>query len=78
MHFILRNLNVLGTTIRITDHTGQSDARIILPMGTTDMTFAIFGAEPMGWKFDIRTESDTFLVQWKLYSTWVPGDPPNH
>lgn len=77
MHFKLNNLNVLGTTIRITDHRDQSDARILLPLGTTDMYFAIFGAEPIGWKFDIRTESDVFLVGWKLFSTWIPGDPPN-
>lgn len=77
MHFVIKNLNILGTTISITANTGEYKASIIPPLGTVDFLFTCFGAEPMGWKFDVQTESDVFLVGWKLYSTWIPGDPPN-
>lgn len=77
MRFYLKNRNVLGTTLRITAHTGQTDARIMLPMGSAEMSFSVFGREPMGWRFEIETESDVFMVEWTLCSTWVPGDPPN-
>ena len=77
MHFWIKNINVLGTTISITDSMGQSRASLILPQGTVDFVFTCFGAEPMSWRFDIRSESDAFMVIWKLYSTWIPGDPPN-
>ena len=50
---------------------------IILPLMTVEFVFAVFGREPMGWQFDISTESDAFLVTWELWSTWVPGMPPN-
>ncbi len=77
MHFELKNLNAIGTTIRINASTGEKKSSIILPLSTVDLEFSIFTTEPMGWKFDIETESDAFLVQWTLYSSWIPGDPPN-
>jgi uncharacterized protein YfaS (alpha-2-macroglobulin family) len=78
MHFQITNLNVLGTTITIdADRTQESKSQIIGPQGTVDISFTIFGAEPMGWRFDISTDSDAFLVGWKLYSSWISGDPPN-
>lgn len=77
MRFTINNLNVLPTTITIRDHTGRSQSRLIAPLGTIDLTYSIFGAEPMGWRFVIDTNSDAFLVSWQLCSTWVPGDPPN-
>ncbi len=77
MWFKIRNTNVLGTTIRISDHLGQVKQSIILPASSVEFVFTCFGAEPMGWRFDIRSESDAFLVTWELWSTWVPGMPPN-
>lgn len=77
MHFELKNLNVLGSTIRIKANTGESKGSILLPQVPVDLEFSIFGNEPFGWRFDIDTDSDAFLVQWKLYSTWIPGDPSN-
>lgn len=76
MHFQLNNLNVLGTTITISGR-GETKSLILVPAGTGDMIFDMFGKEPMGWDFNISTDSDAFLVGWELYSTWVPGDPPN-
>jgi hypothetical protein len=77
MHFEIKNVNALGTTIRITASTGESKGSIIAPLSTVDLEFSIFGNEPMGWGFSIETDSDAFIVQWNLYSTWVPGDPSN-
>ncbi len=77
MWFKIRNTNVLGTTITITDQTGQTKQSIILPASSVEFVFSIFGTEPMGWRFDISTDSDAFMVTWELWSTWVPGMPPN-
>jgi peptidoglycan hydrolase-like protein with peptidoglycan-binding domain len=77
MNFVIRNLNVLGTTISITDNFGQTQSRIIPPFGTINLLFTAFGCEPMGWSFRISTSSDAFLVGWQLCSTWVPGEPRN-
>ncbi len=77
MWFKVTNMNVLGTTIRISDHLRQSKGSVILPQTTVNFLFTCFGNEPMPWKFDIRTESDVFMVKWELWSTWVPGLPNN-
>jgi len=77
MHFQLKNVNVLGTTITISSNLGGKKSLIILPQQTSDMRFDCFGAEPMGWTFDISTDSDAFIVTWSLFSSWLPGDPFN-
>ena len=77
MWFKIRNTNVLGTTIRIRRQTGETKSSIILPASSVEFVFAIFGNEPMGWRFDVSTDSDAFMVTWELWSTWVPGMPPN-
>lgn len=77
MWFKIRNTNVLGTTIRIREQSGQVKQSIILPASTVEFVFTVFGSEPMGWRFDISTDSDAFVVTWELWSTWVPGMPPN-
>jgi hypothetical protein len=79
MHFVISNLNVIGTQIEITaspfNDTRRADVPAQLSVGLDP--FARFGAEPMEWDFEISTEADTFLVEWCLFSTWVPGDPNN-
>lgn len=77
MWFKIKNTNVLGTTIKIKSQTGETKSSIILPVSSVEFVFVIFGAEPMGWRFDISTDSDAFMVTWELWSTWVPGMPPN-
>ncbi len=77
MWFKIRNANVLGTTISIRDQYGQTKSSIILPQSSVEFLFTAFGAEPMGWRFDISTNSDAFIVAWELWSTWVQGMPPN-
>lgn len=77
MNFVLKNLNVLGTTIRITANDNQSKGLVIPPLSTMSVLFTRFGCEPMFWEFAVETESDAFIVQWTLCSTWVPGEPEN-
>jgi len=77
MHFSVSNANILGTTLTIAADTGETHSQVIVPLGTADFLFSIFGNEPRGWRFSISTNSDAFIVTWCLYSTWVPGDPAN-
>ncbi|MGN6531814.1 MAG: hypothetical protein ACTHK0_08690 [Ginsengibacter sp.] len=77
MHFQVKNVNVLGTTLSINSNLGGNKSLIILPQQTGDIRFDCFGSEPMGWTFDISTDSDAFIVAWKLFSSWIPGDPAN-
>jgi hypothetical protein len=77
MHYKIKNINVLGTTITIDSNLDGSKSLIIPPQTALDMNFSCFGSEPMGWKFEISSNSDAFIVTWELYSTWIPGDPPN-
>jgi hypothetical protein len=78
MHFQVKNVNVLGTTLSINSNLGGNKSSLILPQQTSDLRFNCFGSEPMGWSFDVSTNSDAFIVAWKLYSSWLPGDPPNN
>lgn len=75
MRYQVKNINVLGTTITIDSNRDGSRSLIIPPLATIDIKFAVFGTEPIGWQFDISTDSDAFIVTWKLFSTWIPGDP---
>ena len=50
---------------------------ILLPGVTSNIEFTTFGAELIGWSFNVGTDSDAFLVRWKLLSSWAPGCPPN-
>ena len=77
MHFVLKNQNVLGTTITIEAMSGEKHSVLILPQTTVDMSFSMFGPEPRTWTFSVDTDSDAFVVSWALFSTWIPGDPPN-
>ena len=77
MHFAVSNANALGVSISITAQDGEQQGSIILPATTADYIFAAFGAEPMGWTFTPTIDSDAAVVTWQLFSTWIPGDPPN-
>ena len=73
----VKNVNVLGTTIRISDQFGQTQEIILLPLLSHTFKFAVFGEEPLGWQFNVSTISDAFIVGYKIESTWIPGMPPN-
>lgn len=77
MHYKVKNINVLGTTITIDSNLDGRRSLIIPPQTTVDMNFSCFGAEPLGWAFNISTDSDAFIVTWQLLSTWIPGDSEN-
>jgi hypothetical protein len=77
MHFKVKNINVLGTTLTIDASNGESQGSLILPRATEDYSFSRFGNEPQGWRFHISSDSDVVIVSWDLFSTWIPGDPPN-
>ncbi|MGN6533917.1 MAG: hypothetical protein ACTHK0_19405, partial [Ginsengibacter sp.] len=77
MHFQVKNVNVLGTTLSINSNIGGNKSLIILPQQTGDIRFDCFGSEPMGWTFDVSTDSDAFIVAWQLFSSWIPGDSAN-
>lgn len=73
------NQNILGTTIAVKDTSpfGQTKESIILPQQSVTFTFSSFGEEPMGWNFDVSTNSDAFVVSYGVESTWTDGMPPN-
>ena len=77
MHFNVKNVNMLGTTLKIKSNLSGEKFSLVLPNQTVDFRFDCFGAEPMGWSFDISSDSDAFIAAWSLYSSWVTGDLPN-
>lgn len=74
-----KNINVLGTTLRVKDNSpfGESYGIILLPQQSVTFTFSRFGEEPMGWSFDVSTVSDAFIVTYEIESTWTQGMPVN-
>ncbi|AKB31723.1 hypothetical protein MSSAC_3203 [Methanosarcina siciliae C2J] len=72
MHFKVKNLHVHASTIRIKAENGESQGATIQAQDTADFEFSIAGKEPLDWRFDIETDSDTALLEWYLYSNWVP------
>lgn len=75
--FMVKNVNVLGTTLTISTNHGDPISKIILPQSTASFQFYVFGEEPTPWNVSVSTNSDAFIVAWTLYSTWIPGDPKN-
>lgn len=75
MHFVITNINVVGTTITIESSDGSQDSALILPQTSADLKFARFGQEPLSWDFHVSSDSDAFIVNWCLYSTWVTSPP---
>lgn len=74
-----KNLNVLGTTLSVKDNSpfGETKELILAPQQSVTFTFSRFGEEPMGWSFDVSSQSDAFVVGYSIESTWVSGMPPN-
>ncbi|WP_440945446.1 peptidoglycan-binding protein [Methanosarcina sp. T3] len=72
MHFKVKNLHVHASTIRIKANNGESQGAAIQSQNTADFEFSMPGKEPFDWRFDIEVDSDTALLEWHLYSTWVP------
>ena len=72
-----KNVNILGTTISIDSNFDQIQQSILLPQQEHVFNFSVISSEPVPWEFDVTTNSDAFIILYKIESTWVPGMPPN-
>lgn len=72
MHFKVKNLHVHASTIRIKANNGESQGATIQSQNSSDFEFSRDGKKSFDWRFDIETDSDTALLEWYLYSNWVP------
>jgi len=67
------NLNVNESSVMIKTNTGEAKESVLLPDTLVDFEFSAIGEEPFIWRFYIETDSEDSLIEWKLYSNWVPG-----
>jgi hypothetical protein len=79
MLFVVENTNpLLPVYITVTADDRQTQSAVIPPKGTRQLRFSSFGGpSPRIWTFFPSFNSDGSIVTWKLYSSWVEGDPPN-
>jgi peptidoglycan hydrolase-like protein with peptidoglycan-binding domain len=66
------NLNVNESNVTIKTNTGEAKESVLLPDTLVDFEFSAI-EEPFIWRFYIETDSEDSLIEWKLYSNWVPG-----
>ncbi len=66
------NLNVKESNITIKTNTGEAKESVLLPEVLVNFEFSAI-EEPFIWRFYIETDSEDSLIEWKLYSNWVPG-----
>ena len=75
IHFEIGSPNVDESNIRIKTNTGEVKESVLQPQTTVDLEFSKIGEEPFIWRLYIETDREEFLINWKLYSNWVPGEP---
>ncbi|WP_292390302.1 peptidoglycan-binding protein [Methanosarcina sp. UBA5] len=68
----LSNLNVKESSVTVKTNTGEAKESVLLPEALVDFEFSAI-EEPFIWRFYIETDSEDSLIEWKLYSNWVPG-----
>ncbi|MGB9940705.1 peptidoglycan-binding domain-containing protein [Methanosarcina sp.] len=68
----VNNLNVNESSIRIKTNTGEVKESVLQSNTLVDFEFSSAGPEPLIWRFYIETDSEDSLIEWKLYSNWVP------
>jgi peptidoglycan hydrolase-like protein with peptidoglycan-binding domain len=66
------NLNVNESSVQIKTNTGEIKESVLLSNTPVDFEFSARGEEPFVWRFYIETDSEDSLIEWKLYSNWVP------
>ncbi len=66
------NLNVKESSVMVKTNTGEAKESVLLPDTLVDFEFSAI-EEPFIWRFYIETDSEDSLIEWKLYSNWVPG-----
>jgi len=66
-------LNTRESNVTIKTNTGEIKESILLP--DTPVNFEFYGVEePFIWRFYIETDIEDSLIEWKLYSNWVPEE----
>lgn len=65
------NLNVKESSITIKTNTGEAKESVLTPDTLVNFEFSAI-KEPFIWRFYIETDSEDSLIEWKLYSNWVP------
>jgi len=77
---VFKNTNpILGSAIMIVQSPDGQTKTLAIPANSNDsVTFNIWGCEPMGWEFNVRSLSiiNSFIFC-DVYSTWVEGMPEN-
>lgn len=73
VHLEVKNLNTTELNIQIKTNTGEAKESVLLPDTPVDFEFSAIGEEPFIWRFYIETDIKDSLIEWKLYSNWVPG-----
>jgi peptidoglycan hydrolase-like protein with peptidoglycan-binding domain len=77
IHFEVTNSNTIESNIQIKANTGEV-AKSVLPSKTAvDLEFSMADKEPFNWRFYIEIDNQKALIDWKLYSNWVPGYSEN-
>lgn len=71
VHLEISNLNVKESSVTIKTNTGEAKESVLLPDTIVDFEFSAI-EEPFIWRFYIETDSKDSLIEWKLYSNWVP------
>lgn len=71
----VKNVNTLGTTITIDSDRDGSRSMILLPFISHTFKFYALVEDPLVWGFQVSTISDAFVVQYAIYSDWVPNLP---
>ena len=78
---VFKNTNpLLGSAIVVVQAANGQITTLAIPVSSTDsVSFNIFGCEPMGWTFNIRSLSSINpFIFCDVYSSWVPGMPENN
>jgi hypothetical protein len=75
IRFEITGLGADRSKVQILADSGETRESILSPGVTVDIDFSREGEEPFIWKFDIETDSTESLIDWKLYSNWIPHVP---
>jgi peptidoglycan hydrolase-like protein with peptidoglycan-binding domain len=72
----LNNLNVNEpANVTVKTNAGEIGEASLLPNELVDFEFSTKGQNaPFTWKFSIETDREDSLIEWKLYSNWVPEE----
>lgn len=73
----VNNLNVHQSNITIKANSGQVEEAVLMPDEPVYFEFSTLDKVPFIWKFCVETNNEDALVEWRLYSDWVPGDSEN-